>query len=141
MIRRPPRSTLFPYTTLFRSAPAARLGDVEQVVGPVAHRDGGHDLARVRIDHRYLVGTSVGGVEALRVARKRDAPGTFPDWNRVGHSLGSQVDDTHRSGGSFGDVGETPVRRERDPHRLRLAVPDRELSQHRVGRDIEDGYV
>src|SRR6266487_4839456 len=25
MIRRPPRSTLFPYTTLFRSAPAPRL--------------------------------------------------------------------------------------------------------------------
>src|SRR5687767_15924065 len=26
MIRRPPRSTLFPYTTLFRSAPAFRAG-------------------------------------------------------------------------------------------------------------------
>src|SRR3712207_8838977 len=26
MIRRPPRSTLFPYTTLFRSAAAQRLG-------------------------------------------------------------------------------------------------------------------
>src|SRR2546430_12991158 len=26
MIRRPPRSTLFPYTTLFRSRPAAREG-------------------------------------------------------------------------------------------------------------------
>src|SRR3712207_8770213 len=26
MIRRPPRSTLFPYTTLFRSAPAAGQG-------------------------------------------------------------------------------------------------------------------
>src|SRR5258707_12066104 len=26
MIRRPPRSTLFPYTTLFRSAPARALG-------------------------------------------------------------------------------------------------------------------
>src|SRR2546430_9108423 len=26
MIRRPPRSTLFPYTTLFRSAPPARTG-------------------------------------------------------------------------------------------------------------------
>src|SRR3712207_7334098 len=25
MIRRPPRSTLFPYTTLFRSCPAARV--------------------------------------------------------------------------------------------------------------------
>src|SRR2546426_10223555 len=30
MIRRPPRSTLFPYTTLFRS----RDADVEEVVGP-----------------------------------------------------------------------------------------------------------
>src|SRR2546421_3599729 len=27
MIRRPPRSTLFPYTTLFRSRPNARRGD------------------------------------------------------------------------------------------------------------------
>src|SRR5258708_20291201 len=27
MIRRPPRSTLFPYTTLFRSPEGARLGD------------------------------------------------------------------------------------------------------------------
>src|SRR5256885_8370027 len=27
MIRRPPRSTLFPYTTLFRSYPQQRLGD------------------------------------------------------------------------------------------------------------------
>src|SRR5260370_9831257 len=26
MIRRPPRSTLFPYTTLFRSAPSAAVG-------------------------------------------------------------------------------------------------------------------
>src|SRR3712207_7491528 len=32
MIRRPPRSTLFPYTTLFRSGPAreARLGPLER---------------------------------------------------------------------------------------------------------------
>src|SRR5258707_9559156 len=28
MIRRPPRSTLFPYTTLFRSLAPVRLGDV-----------------------------------------------------------------------------------------------------------------
>src|SRR5690348_18203273 len=28
MIRRPPRSTLFPYTTLFRSGPGFRRGDV-----------------------------------------------------------------------------------------------------------------
>src|SRR2546430_13300600 len=30
MIRRPPRSTLFPYTTLFRSLPAKRIGQAER---------------------------------------------------------------------------------------------------------------
>src|SRR3989440_13077559 len=30
MIRRPPRSTLFPYTTLFRSVPGLDFGGVEQ---------------------------------------------------------------------------------------------------------------
>src|SRR5260370_11294716 len=29
MIRRPPRSTLFPYTTLFRSSPQRQPGDAE----------------------------------------------------------------------------------------------------------------
>src|SRR2546430_259319 len=35
MIRRPPRSTLFPYTTLFRSPPG--LGDLPDLVGPGLH--------------------------------------------------------------------------------------------------------
>src|SRR3712207_8105229 len=34
MIRRPPRSTLFPYTTLFRSAWACGSGTVRPVLGP-----------------------------------------------------------------------------------------------------------
>src|SRR5690349_23357419 len=33
MIRRPPRSTLFPYTTLFRSVPVAAEHPVGEVVG------------------------------------------------------------------------------------------------------------
>src|SRR3712207_8142983 len=33
MIRRPPRSTLFPYTTLFRSAGEGRVQDVGSVTG------------------------------------------------------------------------------------------------------------
>src|SRR2546425_13353496 len=41
MIRRPPRSTLFPYTTLFRSLLAVRLRDREllheEVAGRVEH--------------------------------------------------------------------------------------------------------
>src|SRR2546430_6914841 len=44
MIRRPPRSTLFPYTTLFRSHLAARGGHE-----PVRQRHGrGHAAVRVR---------------------------------------------------------------------------------------------
>src|SRR2546422_4320969 len=31
MIRRPPRSTLFPYTTLFRSVPVSRIGAGEEL--------------------------------------------------------------------------------------------------------------
>src|SRR5215475_5134700 len=40
MIRRPPRSTLFPYTTLFRSRPAAGQG--------AEHQRGGHPRRRVQ---------------------------------------------------------------------------------------------
>src|SRR2546425_9674682 len=42
MIRRPPRSTLFPYTTLFRSLLRRDLGD--------AHRSGG-EHRRLRAEH------------------------------------------------------------------------------------------
>src|SRR5256885_5585797 len=52
MIRRPPRSTLFPYTTLFRSRPVhevvgcrdENVGDVEVHPVPPVHR--GRDEAR-----------------------------------------------------------------------------------------------
>src|SRR5687767_15444696 len=51
MIRRPPRSTLFPYTTLFRS-----LGP-RSVRHPVRHRAGAHQ------EH--------GGTETVRAAHRR----------------------------------------------------------------------
>src|SRR3712207_8021846 len=39
MIRRPPRSTLFPYTTLFRSEPTRRMVPRdEERIGPTARR-------------------------------------------------------------------------------------------------------
>src|SRR3712207_8533958 len=59
MIRRPPRSTLFPYTTLFRSNRAARLRidrrvnaeqvavDVDQSATRVAEVDGGIGLDKI----------------------------------------------------------------------------------------------
>src|SRR2546423_4989361 len=52
MIRRPPRSTLFPYTTLFRSMPGARL------VRVTSH--GGYPL------HSALLGLRHAVVEAVR---------------------------------------------------------------------------
>src|SRR5258706_4003938 len=54
MIRRPPRSTLFPYTTLFRSDRTRGGGTLEKEVGPDEHdheRDGhGDELQPVRAD-------------------------------------------------------------------------------------------
>src|SRR3712207_7133735 len=45
MIRRPPRSTLFPYTTLFRSTLVSGTVERASVLA-----DGGADTIRVRID-------------------------------------------------------------------------------------------
>src|SRR5258708_18045564 len=65
MIRRPPRSTLFPYTTLFRSAPVRK--------GPAARRrrSGRPSLARFRPCVALLEGgfSSVGHLDPLRVWR------------------------------------------------------------------------
>src|SRR2546426_11390835 len=55
MIRRPPRSTLFPYTTLFRSHLLhERLGAVTQLA---THREDGHRRAVIqRLESRGTVG-------------------------------------------------------------------------------------
>src|SRR5437879_9828164 len=56
MIRRPPRSTLFPYTTLFRSrrgAPA-RDGDGGRLRGPRDSRDRDRKSTRLNSSHRCI---------------------------------------------------------------------------------------
>src|SRR3712207_8025380 len=40
MIRRPPRSTLFPYTTLFRSQKTVELADLYEVLRALAKAEG-----------------------------------------------------------------------------------------------------
>src|SRR2546425_7776739 len=45
MIRRPPRSTLFPYTTLFRSPARARCGGARDTRGARARGTGGAHAA------------------------------------------------------------------------------------------------
>src|SRR2546422_1933698 len=73
MIRRPPRSTLFPYTTLFRSRErqaqvlvGERVGDAARPVGVVVAE---HDLARIA--HRQPA-RRVDDHVALTVARSEE---------------------------------------------------------------------
>src|SRR5256885_2871323 len=57
MIRRPPRSTLFPYTTLFRSlVPAADVAVLEQLRADSSVRDTLHlDRKSTRLNSSHLV--------------------------------------------------------------------------------------
>src|SRR5690348_17584489 len=48
MIRRPPRSTLFPYTTLFRSGESAHIGDVTIRAASATHRGNRYGYDRWR---------------------------------------------------------------------------------------------
>src|SRR5258705_2615074 len=57
MIRRPPRSTLFPYTTLFRSLDSGRAGNVHWSLS-LAHAfheqtDHGYHGALLQVPHSY----------------------------------------------------------------------------------------
>src|SRR3712207_8114671 len=53
MIRRPPKSTLFPYTTLFRSIPRVRLRCAESR-GRFDRRHGGRAAETISIRHRDM---------------------------------------------------------------------------------------
>src|SRR3712207_8507171 len=79
MIRRPPRSTLFPYTTLFRSDLHAER-ELE-VVDPVGVRLAGLDQAVLRLEQRLLGALHVeethrGGLDVGLVQRPRDRKST-----------------------------------------------------------------
>src|SRR5260221_8831106 len=69
MIRRPPRSTLFPYTTLFRS-PAVRQARPRG--GPLPAEDGGRRARRARRDE----GADGGGAAGAAATHERDRKST-----------------------------------------------------------------
>src|SRR3712207_8238751 len=71
MIRRPPRSTLFPYTTLFRSA--QQLSDDRDLHQPAARED--RRDVRLAGDHDRWSGAEVLLLGAARRATDRDPQG------------------------------------------------------------------
>src|SRR3712207_6965752 len=76
MIRRPPRSTLFPYTTLFRSSPQADVG--QQVEGGVERAEGGvgHRVAELAEPGLLLPGPLGEHPEGLPVGLLQDRKST-----------------------------------------------------------------
>src|ERR1039458_4140571 len=101
MIRRPPRSTLFPYTTLFRSD--ARLGDKE-----MRHPD-----IRIAREQRFLLGD-----RAIVIAlEEMDEGPARLDHRREGIAFAGDLELTTR-------VGEPPERDEQ-VHRIPLMGRDR----------------
>src|SRR3712207_7853635 len=82
MIRRPPRSTLFPYTTLFRSR--ARAGARQGVVGRVVVRLAVEALGRLRevvpaqaeVERQGRAGLPVGLAEEGDLAVREDRKST-----------------------------------------------------------------
>src|SRR3712207_8550437 len=66
MIRRPPRSTLFPYTTLFRSLSSSRAAGFSALATGTGVTVG----SGIRVDSGVLVGTS-GGLVGAAVAVDR----------------------------------------------------------------------
>src|SRR5687767_15472994 len=64
MIRRPPRSTLFPYTTLFRSV---RRGLAAKIRDVLIHRPGDEGAAAQTLD---VGGRHEGGAHRVRVGRR-----------------------------------------------------------------------
>src|SRR5258708_28457716 len=100
MIRRPPRSTLFPYTTLFRSESRRQVGErFHGRLVPPAYR-----LMQPRemqvdavVEHRVEGGEADGAAE---IAREVEQPGSVLEPlgdERAGRQIGDRPDRHHQA--------------------------------------------
>src|SRR3712207_9576471 len=96
MIRRPPRSTLFPYTTLFRSDPDAARGGERLLVGRVQDLGGPQRLHRdgaVELDGGgRLLGRETAPQPLARVGHLESFLPVRFTWNGRGKSCGFHVE-------------------------------------------------
>src|SRR3712207_7537468 len=108
MIRRPPRSTLFPYTTLFRSEPGRRPSSRSSTAqGLAVGRRAWVDAAPGRSDRAagmsVLAVVGVGGARPGTAPAVRPAPATTPSparphGPRAGHHQGPRSSGARRAG-------------------------------------------
>src|SRR2546422_11123720 len=82
MIRRPPRSTLFPYTTLFRSAHFTRVSTMGELTASLAHE----------------LNQPLTGILTNAQAARRLLEATPPDLGEVQSILSDIVEDDKRAG-------------------------------------------
>src|SRR3712207_7073504 len=80
MIRRPPRSTLFPYTTLFRSAVGREVATLRSELG----RD---------VDLTELLGSLLSHLDA-ELGRIEDYGAVLEDWRALNCTLGRSEEHT-----------------------------------------------
>src|SRR5258707_7483994 len=77
MIRRPPRSPLFPYTTLFGSWDEVVDEELEEMHGPFGGLGHGRDETRPAIGLVTHAMEGVGGLGLVAVTRPADVPGAL----------------------------------------------------------------
>src|SRR2546429_1968732 len=90
MIRRPPRSTLFPYTTLFRSHRVPVLHELE--VGAIVARDVIHAVGELLAagDRKSTrLNSSHGYISYAVFCLKKKKDDASPPWTRRGLACGS----------------------------------------------------
>src|SRR2546422_9465588 len=125
MIRRPPRSTLFPYTTLFRSPRAERgLRGVEEPLGQ-EHTIAGQEALELRVED--IADPVVAGVAARAPVRLHERLGGL---ERVPAGIALPP----RRGPRITEVGERPLR-----HDLEAQEIVRQVHAVTEGRRDEDG--
>src|SRR5256885_12994782 len=93
MIRRPPRSTLFPYTTLFRSAVEGAIGP-DHGAGRGGHGRGRADRKSTRLNSSHLViSYAVFCLKKKKKHARRKNTGKHTEENHM--NTPGRVDDRH----------------------------------------------
>src|SRR2546426_10202849 len=102
MIRRPPRSTLFPYTTLFRSLERKRARGHAHAIAVQQEPDGAREAVRCRRVERILEPDVQGATELARGARvgeRLDLDRGAEGQRRGRRAVGAEVAERQRRGG------------------------------------------